>query len=53
MLADVAAALAWLFGGDVPREPLLVHQVCARAIVVYFVGIAIVRIGKSRLTTPS
>jgi uncharacterized membrane protein YcaP (DUF421 family) len=37
-----------VFGGDIPQEPLQLHQVAMRAVVVYLVGIAIVRIGKSR-----
>ena len=38
-----------IFGGDYPDQPLLVHQVAARAAVVYIVGLMIVRLGKSRL----
>jgi uncharacterized membrane protein YcaP (DUF421 family) len=44
--------LHWLeiaFGGDVPKEPLELYQVAARAVLVYFVGVFVVRIGKSRL----
>jgi uncharacterized membrane protein YcaP (DUF421 family) len=41
--------LEWIFGGDTPVEPLEIHQVAARAIAVYVIGLAIVRIGKSRL----
>jgi uncharacterized membrane protein YcaP (DUF421 family) len=36
------------FGGDFPDEPLKIHQVMARAVVVYLAGIAIIRLGKSR-----
>src|SRR5689334_16612425 len=36
------------FGGDVPEQPLALHQVAARAVAVYLIGIAIVRLGKSR-----
>jgi uncharacterized membrane protein YcaP (DUF421 family) len=36
------------FGGDVPREPLALYQVAARAALVYLVGLTVVRIGKSR-----
>lgn len=38
-----------VFGGDTPKEPLTLYQVAARAAVVYLIGLAIVRIGKSRL----
>src|ERR1043166_1219756 len=38
------------FGGDMPvSEPLALHQIAARAIVIYLVGVVIIRIGKSRL----
>jgi uncharacterized membrane protein YcaP (DUF421 family) len=45
----VLELLAAMFGGDAPHEPLQFHQVCARAVVVYLGGLAIVRLGKSRL----
>jgi uncharacterized membrane protein YcaP (DUF421 family) len=38
-----------VFGGDVPQEPLALHQIAARAVLVYLVGILVVRVGKSRL----
>lgn len=41
--------LSWLFGGDAPQEPLRLHQVAARAVAIYIIGLAIVRLGKSRL----
>ena len=44
-----------VFGGDEPQRPLAIGQVIARAVAIYIAGIAIVRIGKSRLisrTTP-
>jgi uncharacterized membrane protein YcaP (DUF421 family) len=41
--------LTQIFGGDIPQEPLALHQIAARAFVVYAVGVALVRIGKSRL----
>jgi uncharacterized membrane protein YcaP (DUF421 family) len=41
--------LVTIFGGDWPSERLDLHQVAARAIVVYLAGIALVRIGKSRM----
>lgn len=45
-IAEVGAALV---GGDAPREPLNLAQVAARAAVVYLVGLAVVRVGKSRM----
>jgi uncharacterized membrane protein YcaP (DUF421 family) len=41
--------LTEIFGGDTPEKPLLLLQVAARTILVYLCGIAVVRIGKSRL----
>jgi uncharacterized membrane protein YcaP (DUF421 family) len=49
LLADVGKYLTNAFGGDVPIEPLALYQVAARAAAVYLLGLAIVRIGKSRL----
>jgi uncharacterized membrane protein YcaP (DUF421 family) len=40
--------LEWMFGGDIPVEPLRM-QVALRAVVVYVIGLAVVRTGKSRL----
>ena len=48
-LTQVGAALHFVFGGDFPDEHLKLHQAMARAVVVYLVGLAIVRVGKSRL----
>lgn len=42
------AFLEWLFGGDIPQQPLAMHQVAMRAVVIYVIGIAILRLGKSR-----
>lgn len=47
--ANCADVLDTVFGGDVPKHPLTLYQVAARAAVVYLIGLAIVRIGKSRL----
>ena len=41
--------IIWLFGGDMPEVPLQLHQIAARATVVYLAGILIVRCGKGRL----
>lgn len=49
MLATIQSWLIVLFGGDEPRLPLEVYQVAARAVAVYLIGLAIVRVGKSRL----
>jgi uncharacterized membrane protein YcaP (DUF421 family) len=38
-----------VFGGDIPQPPLTLYQVAARAVVVYVVGLIIVRMGKSRM----
>jgi uncharacterized membrane protein YcaP (DUF421 family) len=46
---DMAQVLETIFGGDAPQQPLLYGQVAARACVVYLIGLALVRIGKSRL----
>jgi len=48
-LQCVSGALAQIFGGDYPSDRLEIHQVAARAAVVYLIGLIIVRIGKSRL----
>jgi uncharacterized membrane protein YcaP (DUF421 family) len=48
-LHRLADLLLFPFGGDVPSQPLELHQVFLRAVVVYVVGLAIVRVGKSRL----
>ena len=44
-----------ILGGDAPDQPLAWGQFAARAALIYFVGIALIRLGKSRLlsrTTP-
>ena len=47
---SVGAVLERVFGGDYPpKDGLQLHQAAARAVVVYFVGLLIVRVGKSRL----
>lgn len=43
--------LSRVFGGDVPAAPLALSQVCARAVLVYLMGILIVRMGKSRIVS--
>jgi uncharacterized membrane protein YcaP (DUF421 family) len=49
LLQQIGDHLSFIFGGDVPVEPMRLHQVAARALLVFVVGLAIVRIGKSRL----
>jgi len=46
---DMSSWLTAIFGSDDPAEHLKLYQIAARAIVVFFVGLAIVRLGKSRL----
>lgn len=38
-----------IFGGDYPVDPLKLHQIAARAALVFLAGLAIMRLGKSRL----
>ena len=49
LLQRIGELFQFVFGADLPADPLLLHQVAARAILVFLVGLAIVRIGKSRL----
>ena len=49
LVQSVGNILHDLFGGDYPVEPLALHQIAARAAMVYLAGLIIVRIGKSRL----
>lgn len=46
---SIAAALAEIFGGDSPQDDLALHQVAARAAIVFLFGLAIVRLGKNRM----
>ena len=41
--------LEFMVGGDVPQQPLLLHQCAVRAVVIYLAGVIIVRMGKSRI----
>lgn len=38
-----------IFGGDAPSDTLELHQAAARAAVVYFAGVALIRLGKGRM----
>jgi len=49
MIEMAQTFLVVVFGGDTPQDSLSAHQVAARAAIVYLVGLAIVRSGKSRL----
>jgi uncharacterized membrane protein YcaP (DUF421 family) len=49
MLQELGSFLHLVFGGDYPDDPLALHQIAARGIVVYLGGLIVVRIGKSRL----
>src|SRR5262245_60499745 len=51
LFANATGVLEKIFGGDLPTDPLPFHQAAARAVVVYVVGVAIVRIGKSRIVS--
>ena len=51
LFAPVSNTLEMVFGGDIPKDPLLIHQAAARAVVVYAIGLAVVRIGKSRIVS--
>ena len=46
---QIQAGLQFAFGGDFPTSPLGWRQIALRAVVIYFVGLMIVRFGKSRL----
>jgi uncharacterized membrane protein YcaP (DUF421 family) len=47
-LKQVGEWLYLIFGGDTPDDSIQVHQVMARAVIVYLAGLAIIRLGKSR-----
>jgi uncharacterized membrane protein YcaP (DUF421 family) len=46
---NVGQILYEIYGGDYPDESLELYQVAARAVTVYVIGLAIVRLGKSRI----
>ncbi|HEY2148964.1 MAG TPA: YetF domain-containing protein [Pirellulales bacterium] len=48
-LQRLGGVLEQIFGGDKPHPDLAFYQIAARAIVVYLIGLIIVRIGKSRI----
>jgi len=48
-LTVVSDFVSEIFGGDYPVDPLKLHQIAARAAAVYLIGLAVVRLGKSRL----
>ncbi|MCE5267284.1 MAG: DUF421 domain-containing protein [Planctomycetaceae bacterium] len=49
MIDAVGSWLMFVFGGDAPVRPLAVGQVAARALVVYAIGLTMIRLAKSRL----
>ena len=49
ILESLTSFLSEVFGGDYPADPLKLYQVAARATIVFLIGLAIVRLGKSRL----
>ena len=48
-LQRLGGVLEQIFGGDKPHPDLAFYQIAARAIIVYLIGLIIVRIGKSRI----
>ncbi len=51
MSDEMLRVLEVVFGGDEPVKPLGLLPAASRSVVVYLLGIAIVRAGKSRLTS--
>lgn len=49
--SELTAGIRLLFGGDTSGPSVELHQIAARAIVVYVIGLAVVRLGKSRLVS--
>jgi uncharacterized membrane protein YcaP (DUF421 family) len=49
MMYDIIQLLEYVFGGDEPQRSLGLGQIAARSTVIYVSGLAIVRLGKSRL----
>jgi uncharacterized membrane protein YcaP (DUF421 family) len=47
--ASINVFLGKVFGGDAPTQTLEFHQVAARAIALYLIGVFLVRFGKSRM----
>lgn len=47
-LAQIGEWLHFVFGGDVPADAIKLHQIMARAVIVYLAGLAVIRLGKSR-----
>lgn len=45
----IALLLEAVFGGDTPAQPLTWLQIAARAVAIYIIGIALIRLGKSRM----
>ena len=49
ILESLTSFFGELLGGDYPADPLKLHQIAARATIIFLLGLAIVRLGKSRL----
>src|SRR5262249_39254510 len=49
VMNDWSSIVSLVFGGDTPKMPLATGQIIARAAIVYIAGVAIIRVGKSRL----
>ena len=47
-LSELGRAVHFIFGGDFPDDPLMIHQAMARGVFIYLVVLAIIRLGKSR-----
>jgi len=47
-LTQAGDLLYFIFGGDIPDDPIRVHQAMARGVLVYLAVLAIIRVGKSR-----
>lgn len=51
VFAEAGEILASLFGSDVPPPTLKLHQVAARAALIFLIGLAVIRIGKNRMVS--
>lgn len=49
LIQQAAQIFEKVFGGDVPVQPLALGQVVARAVLVYIMGVVVIRVGKSRM----
>ncbi|MFO7662675.1 MAG: DUF421 domain-containing protein [Chloroflexota bacterium] len=49
MFEDLLSFLAWAIGGDLADPNLALFQVIVRSVIVFMIGIVIIRIGKRRI----